>query len=390
MPSEYPIRTLTFSHEGNYLAVLDEQDLLSIYQLDYSNVKLQIKLIQKIKTKNVLSISLGRMSHLVINYPKEFRLLNVSERMKEFNVRHPDHVTYYEWRLGYDDDQTVALLTICHSVLRVWRRKKQGSFVLVGAKFIPNNMQFTWLQNRYFNASEKLDYLICIHMGDIHFWSVSGLDDQQNVIISTLRTIPGIYNLRSECKIQVRPCYSRLANTDAAQKLKKSQSMVSLSPSITTSLNMSPIIGPRLYLDVIHRTGELNTVVLTASGAGFSETTSVKTHFQAGGHDAKITNLIRHPSVPLLLTTDEDNNSILWRCQNGRLEQLSKYKLRKTFQLYWLDVSPTNQQLFLGVFSNCFPYDPLYCITVGHCGSIQPFESPFKLDTLNPILEITN
>ena len=113
--------------------------------------------------------------------------------MKEFNVRHPDHVTYYEWRLGYDDDQTVALLTICHSVLRVWRRKKlSGSFVLVGAKFIPNNMQFTWLQNRYFNASEKMDYLICIHMGDIHFWSVSGLDDQQNVIISTLRTIPGI------------------------------------------------------------------------------------------------------------------------------------------------------------------------------------------------------
>ena len=112
--------------------------------------------------------------------------------MKEFNVRHPDHVTYYEWRLGYDDDQTVALLTICHSVLRVWRRKKlSGSFVLVGAKFIPNNMQFTWLQNRYFNASEKMDYLICIHMGDIHFWSVSGLDDQQNVIISTLRTIPG-------------------------------------------------------------------------------------------------------------------------------------------------------------------------------------------------------
>lgn len=273
--------------------------------------------------------------------------------MKEFNVRHPDHVTYYEWRLGYDDDQTVALLTICHSVLRVWRRKKlSGSFVLVGAKFIPNNMQFTWLQNRYFNASEKMDYLICIHMGDIHFWSVSGLDDQQNVIISTLRTIPGIYNLRSECKIQVRPCYSRMANTDAAQKLKKSQSMVSLSPSITTSLNMSPVIGPRLYLDVIHRTGELNTVVLTASGAGFSETTSVKTHFQAGGHDSKIINLIRHPTVPLLLTSDDDNNLILWRCQNGRLEQLAKYKMRKNVQLNWLDISPTNKQLYLGGFSN--------------------------------------
>ena len=128
--------------------------------------------------------------------------------------------------------------------------------------------------------------------------------------------------------------------------------MVSLSPSITTSLNMSPVIGPRLYLDVIHRTGELNTVVLTASGAGFSETTSVKTHFQAGGHDSKILNLIRHTSVPLLLTSDEDNNLILWRCQNGRLEQLAKYKMRKNIQLNWLDVSPTNNQLYLGGFSN--------------------------------------
>ena len=143
-----------------------------------------------------------------------------------------------------------------------------------------------------------------------------------------------------------------MANTDA--KLKKSQSMVSLSPSITTSLNMSPVIGPRLYLDVIHRTGELNTVVLTASGAGFSETTSVKTHFQAGGHDSKITNLIRHPTIPLLLTSDEDNNLILWRCQNGRLEQLAKYKMRKNVQLNWLDISPTNKQLYLGRFSNRF------------------------------------
>ena len=143
-----------------------------------------------------------------------------------------------------------------------------------------------------------------------------------------------------------------MANTDA--KLKKSQSMVSLSPSITTSLNMSPVIGPRLYLDVIHRTGELNTVVLTASGAGFSETTSVKTHFQAGGHDSKIINLIRHPTVPLLLTSDDDNNLILWRCQNGRLEQLAKYKMRKNVQLNWLDISPTNKQLYLGRFSNGF------------------------------------
>ena len=115
---------------------------------------------------------------------------------------------------------------------------------------------------------------------------------------------------------------------------------------------MSPVIGPRLYLDVIHRTGELNTVVLTASGAGFSETTSVKTHFQAGGHDSKIINLIRHPTVPLLLTSDDDNNLILWRCQNGRLEQLAKYKMRKNVQLNWLDISPTNKQLYLGGFSN--------------------------------------
>ena len=76
MPSDYPIRTLSLSHEGNYLAALDEQDILSIYQLDYSNIKLQIKLIQKIKTKNVISISLGRMSHLVINYPKASFILD--------------------------------------------------------------------------------------------------------------------------------------------------------------------------------------------------------------------------------------------------------------------------------------------------------------------------
>ena len=66
-------------------------------------------------------------------------------------------------------------------------------------------MEFTWLQNRYYNPSsnESADYLIAVFDGALHFWSVSGLESKQNVIISTLRTIPGVYPFHSECSIQV-------------------------------------------------------------------------------------------------------------------------------------------------------------------------------------------
>ena len=67
--------------------------------------------------------------------------------------------------------------------------------------------------------------------------------------------------------------------------MPRAQSMMSLSPSIATSINLSPdsaLNGPRLYLDVIHSTGELNTISLSGTG-GLSETSSVRAHFQAIG-----------------------------------------------------------------------------------------------------------
>ena len=162
------------------------------------------------RLNNVLSISMGRAGHFIVNYPKRFCLLTVNgDKVKEYQVRHPDTVTYYAWRLSDSDDQ-LALLTICHRVLRIWRRRpiigEEGRFTfqLAGAKLIPSDMEFTWLQNRFYNPSENdADYLISVFEGAIHFWSVSGLETKQNVIISTLRTIPGVYPFHSECSIQV-------------------------------------------------------------------------------------------------------------------------------------------------------------------------------------------
>ena len=215
-----PIKNISMSPEGNYLATLDERNYCRIYQLGY-DTKLVAKQIQLTRLNNVLSISMGRAGHFIVNYPKRFRLLAVNgDKVKEYQVRHPDTVTYYAWRLSDTDDQ-LALLTICHRVLRIWRRRpiigEEGRFTfqLAGAKLIPSDMEFTWLQNRFYNPSDNdADYLISVFEGAIHFWSVSGLETKQNVIISTLRTIPGVYPFHSECSIQVRfRLNSKLWNT---------------------------------------------------------------------------------------------------------------------------------------------------------------------------------
>ena len=72
------------------------------------------------RLNNVLNISLGRLGHLIVNYPKRFRLLSIhNDKMKEYSVKHPDTVSYYSWRLSADNDDQLALLTICHCVLRL-------------------------------------------------------------------------------------------------------------------------------------------------------------------------------------------------------------------------------------------------------------------------------
>ena len=43
-----------------------------------------------------------------------------------------------------------------------------GIFILVGAKYIPSSIEFNWLQNRYYNSNDKIDYLVGIHKGK-HF-----------------------------------------------------------------------------------------------------------------------------------------------------------------------------------------------------------------------------
>ena len=336
-----PVKLMSLSPEGSHLATVDERNCCRIYRLEFETYRQ----IHTSRLANVLSISLGRLGHLIINYPRHFRLLSLrNEKMKEYRVRHPDTVTYYAWRMATSgDNEQLALLTICRRVLRVWRRRRvigavdeRFTFQLAGAKLIPSAMEFTWLQNRHYNPSDdRADYLISVFDGALHFWSVTGLESANNVIISTLRTIPQVYPFHSPCTIQVRPCYVRA--------MPRAQSMLSLSPSIATSINLGPestqgLNGPRLYLDVVHTTGELNTISLSGTG-GLSETSSVRAHFQAGGHNAPIVSIERHPLMPVFLTIDRDQQMLLWRMNAGCLEQLGKYRLKKDLTFKWLPIA---------------------------------------------------
>ena len=120
---------------------------------------------------------------------------------------------------------------------------------------------------------------------------------------------------------------------------------MSLSPSIATSINLSPdtsLNGPRLYLDVIHGTGELNTISLSGSG-GLSETSSVRAHFQAGGHNGLVMKIVKHPVLPVFISIDSDREMILWRTNSGLFEQLGKYKLKVSKSKFkWLSIPCKN------------------------------------------------
>ena len=55
-------------------------------------------------------------------------------------------------------------------------------------------MSFSWLNNKFYNKThnDQSDFLVAIHDGNMHFWSVTNLlKKDQSVIVSTLRMIPG-------------------------------------------------------------------------------------------------------------------------------------------------------------------------------------------------------
>ena len=102
---------------------------------------------------------------------------------------------------------------------------------------------------------------------------------------------------------------------------------------------MKMIGGSRLFLDVIHSTGELNTIVLSSSTSGFTDTTCVKSYFQAGGHSNVIDQIMPHPFCPIIIVTDLDKSLIIWKNEFDALEQLGKFKLENKISFEWLNMT---------------------------------------------------
>ena len=85
---------------------------------------------------------------------------------QHYTLRHPCLVDYFDWRYPIGLEKSV-LLTSCRNVLRIWRENKNGLFELVAAKKLPNKINFSWLNNKYYNktANEKHDFLVGITQG---------------------------------------------------------------------------------------------------------------------------------------------------------------------------------------------------------------------------------
>lgn len=220
--TEFNVKQLVINAAGDYIAVTDGVYKLQIFQIFFGeNAKLNGNLIYDKNMKTAISQILISSNHnLLVNLESTFKIIKLGE-FHDFSLRHPAKVDYCDWRYPVGSESSV-LLTSCRNVLRIWRENANGLFELVAAKKLPNKINFSWLNNKYYNkvTSEKHDFLVGISEGSIHFWSISNLHDAgSSVIVSTLRMIPGVYPLDSDnvnINIQVRPCISRLQ--EAARK----------------------------------------------------------------------------------------------------------------------------------------------------------------------------